>query len=145
MSDYKKINKSHKHSSYEVKIPVWNGNQNIRKPFANWSDNKSLEWWDGYNKSKHNRHSEFQKATFNNLTNAMCGLITVLSAQFEDIDFAPIEAGLSIGGNNDGMESSIGGYFRIKYPTDWDENEKYNFNLDEIENDSNPFDKFMYE
>ena len=55
MADYKKINKSHKLSLFEVKLPVWKGVDNIRRPFENWNDNKSLDWWEGYNKSKHDR------------------------------------------------------------------------------------------
>ena len=145
MKDYKKINKSHKLSSFEVKLPVWKGIQNVRKPFENWNKNKSLEWWVGYTKSKHDRHTEFEQATFKNLTEAMCGLITILSAQFEDNDFAPTDIGLNIGGIKDGMEPAIGGYFRIKYPTDWQEDEKYNFKWSEIEHLNNPIDKYNYE
>lgn len=146
MNDYKKINKSHKLSSYAVKLPVWKGNQNIRKPFENWKVNKSLLWWDGYNKSKHDRHTEFEKATFENLTEAICGLIVILSAQFQDNDFSPQDWGLSMGGINDGMESSIGGYFRVKYPSDWSEEEKYDFKFSELEEvEPNPIDIYNFE
>lgn len=146
MADYKKINKSHKLSSYKVKLPVWKGTENIRKPFENWKDDKSLTWWDVYNKSKHDRHSEFEKATFQNLTDAICGLIVVLSAQFENNDFSPQDWGLSMGGINDGMESSIGEYFRVKYPSDWSEEEKYDFKFSDLEKeDTNPIYKYNYE
>ena len=75
----------------------------------------------------------------------MCGLIAILSAQFEDNDFAPTDMGLSIGGINDGMKSAIGGYFRIKYPSDWTEDEKYDFKWSEIEKELNPVEKYKYE
>jgi len=146
MTDYKKINKSHKLSSYEVKLPVWKGVKNIRKPFEDWKDDKSLPWWDAYNKSKHDRQTEFERATFENLTEAICGLVVVLSAQFKNNDFSPQEWGLSAGGINDGMESTIGGYFRVKYPTDWTEEDKYDFKFSTLEEeDSNPIDKYNYE
>jgi len=146
MADYKKIYKSHKLSSYEVKLPVWKGTENIRKPYESWKDDESLSWWDGYNKSKHDRHTEFEKATFQNLTDAICGLIVILSAQFKNNDFSPQDWGLSMGGINDGMESSIGGYFRIKYPTDWAEEEKYDFKFSVLEKeDPNPITKYVYE
>lgn len=145
MKDYIKIDKSHKLSSYEVKLPVWRGSRNIRKPFEKWQDFKSLAWWDAYNKSKHDRHTEFEKATFENLTDAICGLIAVLSSQFQNNDFSPQDWGLSMGGIDDGMESTIGGYFRVKYPTDWKSEEKYNFIFSELEkDDSSPIEKYNY-
>lgn len=146
MRDYRKINKSHKLSQYEVKFPVWNGLDNIRRPFENWDLNKKPVWWGVYNKTKHSRHSEFHNADFKNLTDAICGLIALLSAQFEDNDFAPTDMGASIGGGpQDGMESAIGSYFRIKYPNDWDENEKYDFKWADIKEELNPIVKYNYE
>lgn len=146
MGDYKKINTSHRLSQYEVKLPVWNGLDNIRRPFFNWENGNSLPWWKAYNETKHNRHSEFEKATFESLTNAMCALIAIISAQFEDNDFAPTDMGLSIGGGpQDGMKSTIGSYFRIKYPSNWNEEEKYDFKWSELKNEPNPIAKFNYE
>lgn len=145
MKDYKKINKSHKLSMYEVRFPIWNGKENIRKPFANWDFDAELEWWGAYNNTKHNRHSEFEIVNFKNLTDAICGLIIILSAQFKNEDFTPKSSYLCIGGGpSDGMESSIGGYFRIKYPDNWVENEKYDFNWNDIKDDTNPIDNYKY-
>jgi hypothetical protein len=33
MADYKKINTSHRLSSFSVKLPYWHGEQRIRRPF----------------------------------------------------------------------------------------------------------------
>lgn len=146
MLDYKKINKSHKLSSYEVKLPNWKGEKNIRKPFENWKRDQSLPWWEAYNKSKHDRQTEFERATFENLTEAICGLVVVLSAQFEDNEFSSEDWILSAGGKGDGMESSIGGYFRVKYPNDWTDDEKYDFNFTILkETDPNPIEKYNYD
>ncbi|WP_298884729.1 hypothetical protein [uncultured Polaribacter sp.] len=146
MSDYKKINESHKLSFYQIKLPVWKGEENLRQPFKNWEFGKSLEWWEAYNKSKHDRHNEFDKATFENLTNAICALIAILSSQFQNNEFSSVDKGLSIGvGPNDGMESTIGGYFRVKYPNNWSESEKYGFTYSDIEKGENPIGKYEYQ
>jgi hypothetical protein len=146
MNDYKKVNVTHRLSDYEVKLPVWNGQENIRRPFEAWNTDSKLPWWNAYNKTKHDRHKEFEQATFETLTNGMCALIALLSAQFEDNDFAPTGMGLSIGGGpQDGMKSTIGEYFRIKYPNNWLENEKYNFLWAEIKTEENPIAEYNYE
>ncbi|HLP33109.1 MAG TPA: hypothetical protein VK202_06525 [Bacteroidia bacterium] len=146
MNDYKKVNITHRLSLYEVKLPIWNGNQNIRRPFEAWNSDSTLPWWNAYNKTKHNRHTEFEKATFENLIDAMCALIALLSSQFEGNDFAPAGMTLGIGGgSNDGMESTIGGYFRVKYPNNWSEQEKYGFIWSDIENGNNPIGVYNYE
>ncbi len=145
MSDYKKINESHRLSSYEVKLPIWNGERNIRTPFKKWKVDEKLPWWGAYNETKHSRHIEFKKATFEYLTDAMCGLIAVLSSQFLDHDFSSADWKRSIGGHNDGMDTTIGEYFRVKYPTDWLSEDKYDFTWQELEVESHPIEKINYE
>lgn len=144
MEDYKKINPTHRLSSYELKLPVWNGMKNIRKPFEKWSTNSSLPWYKAYNETKHDRHSKFELATFDNLIDAFCGLVAILSSQFLTHDFSPGDWALSAGGINDGMESAIGGYFRIKFPNDWPSDERYEFKWQDIENESDPFQRYNY-
>ena len=144
MTDYKKIEGSHKLSSFEGKIPVWNGDSNLRRPFENWNTGESLPWWVAYNSSKHDRHNKFEEATFKHLTDALCGLIVILSAQFKDNDFSPVGYGLGLGGINDGMEPTIGNYFRIRYPTNWTNDEKYDFNFLEVKLNPNPFNNYPY-
>ncbi len=148
MKDYRKINVSHRLSSYKVKIPVWNESNNIRIPFKEWGDGEQLLWYKAYNDSKHNRHHKFSKATFENLIDAVCGLLVILSAQFGTNDFSPGETGLSISGYNyhegDGMESGIGGYFRIKFPQDWPEDDRYDFNWNELKKKNEPIKTIDY-
>ena len=43
-NDYKKINISHRLSSYEVKMPFWHGVSSIRQPFSAWATGRSLPW-----------------------------------------------------------------------------------------------------
>lgn len=55
MKDYKKIDVSHRLSSYEIGLPVWSGTKKIRHPFKNWSNGDTLNWYSAYNATKHDR------------------------------------------------------------------------------------------
>jgi hypothetical protein len=37
MTDYKKLNATHRLSSFQVKFPIWHGNQAVRTPFSSWA------------------------------------------------------------------------------------------------------------
>lgn len=144
MDDYKKINTTHRLSSYQVKVPYWNGNKDIRIPFSAWPTGGALPWYQAYNTTKHNRLAEFKEATFEHLLDACCGVLVVLSAQFETNDFTPGNTLLAAEGSNDGMESGIGGYFRIKFPDDWPQELRYDFNWQELKHEPDPFQVFDY-
>jgi hypothetical protein len=144
MEDYKKINITHRLSSYQIKLPVWNGQRVIRCPFENWGTPNALPWYKAYNETKHDRHSKFSNATFEHLTDAICGLVAVLSSQFYTHDFSPSDSLISWGGHTDGMESAIGNYFRVQFPTDWDQNGKYEFNWQQLETQNSPIDRINY-
>lgn len=144
MNDYSKIEESHFLSAYAVKYPTWQGPNDIRQPFSAWSTKEILPWYKAYNDTKHDRHTKFQQATFQHLTDAIAGLVVLLSAQFCTYDFAPTDWSLSVGGPNDGMESAIGGYFRVKLPDDWPQEKRYNFDWQQLRNESDPFDEFNY-
>lgn len=130
--DYKLVNITHRLSSFEVSLPVWNGVQKKRCPFKGWSNGAPLDWYDAYNKAKHDRHTHFFEATFDNLLDAISGLVILLSAQFGDEDYSPNEKGISVGGgysynSSDGLKTAIGDYFRIKFPDDWPLEQRYSF------------------
>ena len=142
MDDYKKLNVSHHLSSYEVKLPVWNGTSNLRVPFAEWKMSGSLPWYRAYNESKHDRQVAFQNASFSNLIDAICGLVAVLSAQFCNEDFSPHPQHLSVSNKlKDGFETAIGGYFRVKFPNDWAHADAYEFYWPNLNTQPNPIDK----
>jgi hypothetical protein len=151
ISDYKLINKTHRLSSYKIKLPVWKGEKNERTPFAEWNESPSLTWYQAYNKSKHDRHNNFNQATFDNLLNAVAGLVVILSSQFYNEDFSPNEKGLSIGqsysyNGDDGFETGIGEYFRVYFPNDWAEEDRYSFNWHhELSQNVNPIDRINYD
>lgn len=145
MKDYRKINYTHRLSSYKVKIPNWTGKSAVREPFSAWISDEPLSWYQIYNSVKHDRYKQFEKATFNHLLDSICGLLVLLSAQFETNDFDQCDLFLSVGGIDDGMESGIGGFFRVQFPNDWPDELKYEFDWDEIKNDPDPFEEIDYD
>jgi hypothetical protein len=146
MLDYRKVEASHKLSGYEVSAPTWHGDRAKRKPFANWANppgEQTLPWYDAYNKTKHNRATRFHEATFEHMFDAVCGLVVLLSAQFLNEDFSNNHfVGMSYG-DEDAMETAIGGYFRVSFP-DWPEAERYEFDWRELGNEDDPFVNFPY-
>lgn len=144
MTDYKKIEDSHLVSSYKVKFPTWQGTMGTRAPFAAWSTGGSLPWYSAYNATKHDRHVQFQQATFEHLTDAIAGIVVLLSAQFWTCDFAPAGWSLIVGRPGDGMESAIGGYFRVKFPDNWPHDKRYDFDWQQLKSQSDPFTQFQY-
>lgn len=144
MSDYKKINTTHRLSSYQVKVPYWSGTKNIRFPFSVWSTGNVLSWYEAYNTTKHDRLTGFKEATFDHLLDACCGVLVILSAQFERNDFSPGNTLLSIGGPRDGMESGIGDYFRVKFPDDWPLDLRYDFDWQKLKAEPDPFGTIDY-
>jgi hypothetical protein len=153
--DYSLIEFTHKLSSYKIIFPVWRGEKHTYTPFANWATktNKnwhSLNWYQAYNKSKHDRHSHFDKATFDTLLNAVSGLVVLLSSQFMDESYSPNSKTMGLSGNylydyNPKMQTAIGDYFRVQYPDNWDESEKYGFNWQDLSLQEEPFEKINYD
>ncbi|EKD89755.1 MAG: hypothetical protein ACD_32C00152G0001 [uncultured bacterium] len=136
MSDYRLIEQTHKLSEYEITLPRWDGKYGRYKPFSRWAEDKGLQWYQYYNGVKHDIHSNFKHANIKNLVEATCGLVALLSAQFLDEDFSPNVGYLALQGSGDGMESSIDGYFRVKYPN-WAAEDRYDFNWQEIKDKPN--------
>jgi hypothetical protein len=144
MSDYRKIEKTHLLSSYQIVIPHWCGTQATRSPFSAWSTGTSLSWYEAYNTTKHDRHSEFSKATFERLIDAACGLLVLLSAQFETNDFSPGPNLLAVSGPADGTESGIGSYFRVRFPANWPAELRYDFDWSKLKSEPDPFQNIDY-
>jgi len=152
INTYHKINKTHKLADYKVSFPRWKGKDfKWFKPFESWnqsnSNDKKLDWYDAYNKTKHDRHAEFYKANFKNLMDAITGLLIVISSQFNNYDFSCGSTGLTIGNyyypETKYGEAAIGDLFRIEYPR-WNEYEFYQFNWNNLKNLEDPFLKFDY-
>lgn len=143
ISDYKLINKSHRLSSYFVKIPYWQGDRNTIQPFQTFAlingkthTNESTPgWYNAYTAVKHNRSDNFGQANLKNLIDAVCALVVVISSQFCCDDFSPSNPKVVCAGPNDGMETAIGDYFRVKFPDDWPVDERYNFDYYSLSQD----------
>lgn len=154
-NDYSLIEFSHRLSSYKIKFPVWRGQNNTRKPFANWSTKPNLnwhvlDWYQAYNKSKHDRHLHFDKATFDTLLDAVSGLVVLLSAQFMDETYSPNSKSMGIGGSysydyDPKMKTAIGDYFRVQFPNNWNEEEQYGFQWQDISALEEPVDKIDFD
>ena len=146
MGDYRKIEQSHYLSQYEVKLPNWLGSEGLRKPFSSWSSSGSLSWYTAYNNTKHDRHLNFVQANFRNLVDAVAGLSALLASQFLWNDFSPAGMSLSVnlGGPTDGFEPSIGGFFRLKYPFNILDVDKYDFKHGDINFGADIFQKYSY-
>lgn len=144
MADYRKIEKTHLLSEYEVLVPNWTGIRSIRAPFKAWACGGALPWYQAYNTTKHDRHMRFADATFDHLLDACCGLLILLSAQFETNDFSPGETLLAIAGRGDGMECGIGGYFRVRFPNSWPHDLRYEFDWQMLKSDPDPFRTIDY-
>ena len=136
MSNYCLIEKTHKLSQFEIKLPRWSGKYGCYKPFSKWAENKKLNWYNYYNGVKHDIHLNFRHANIKNLVEATCGLVALLSAQFLNEDFSPNAGYLLLEGSSDSMESAVGGYFRVKYP-EWEAKDRYEFIWSEIKDKPN--------
>ncbi len=127
-------------------MPHWTGAQDIRAPFTTWAGGGSLPWYRAYNTTKHDRLAEFQQATFGHLVDACCGVLVVLSAQFWTRDFSPGNDHFVFeSGEGDGMESGIGGYFRVRFPDDWPDEDRYVFNWTTLKDEADPFTTIDYD
>lgn len=144
--NYRIVNKTHHLSSYKVSIPIWDGTQSSFEPFAKWVTTTELPWYQAYNSSKHDRKNAFKEANFSNLLNAVAGLLILLSSQFRTEDFSPGNTLLAMEGYDYySSEPALGGFFRIEFPDDWREEEKYNFNWAELKKETDRFQKIDYD
>jgi hypothetical protein len=144
MKDYRKLEVSHRLSSYRAKLPLWSGGSAVRSPFKAWSSGGSLPWYQAYNRTKHNRHEHFKDANFGALVDAMCGLTILHSAQFRNEDFERASYLLWHGGSKDGFDEAAGRYFLVAYPDDWPANERYEFDWGQLQKSPDPFQNYDY-
>ena len=145
IADYKKMDASHFLSEYQVRAPVWQGNNKVFHPFKGWLEHGKPTWYQAYNSAKHDRHNEFRKANFDNLLNAVAGLLVVLSSQFLDGAFSSTASlSINIDVPLDKFEHGIGSYFLIKFPENIPTNDRYDFNWQVLEGEADPFQDFDY-
>ena len=121
----------HRLSEYTVRIPTWTGAHGTRTPFSAWTTSGSLRWYQAYNATKHDRHAGFKTLfTFENMLDAVCGCVAILSAQFRDHDYSPQSGALLQRDLSDGMSDAIGRYFQVGFPQSWPASGKIRFRLE---------------
>lgn len=87
ITDYFKLEAVCHLSGYKVSFERWPNH--VFKPFEAWSAGTfaPLPWYQGYNHVKHNRFAHFNEANFENVMNAIAGLLCILHAQIgENMD-----------------------------------------------------------
>jgi hypothetical protein len=145
INDYMLINKTHHLDDFIIEVPYWKGKDCLFKPFEEWKTGDSLTWYNAYNNSKHNRTECFHEANFENLILAFTGLFAVLSSQFRTESFSA--GGQSLGINTDSYfkgDFGLGGFLMVKFPDNWNEDEKYDFNWSELKKEKDRFNKIDY-
>ena len=143
MADYRKIDASHRLSGFRVILPTWQGAGDARAPFEAWANQGSLPWYQRYNDAKHNRQDAFSNATFQDMLDAVCGCLVVLSAQFHLEDFETVSYLVTENGPGDGTEIAIGDYFRVAFP-DWPVEDRYSILWEDLQRQEAPFSKYPY-
>jgi hypothetical protein len=146
IQNYKIVDRTHHLSSYCIHVPIWDGTESTFRPFYNWKAGEILNWYQAYNKSKHDRKIEFRQANLKNLINSVAGLLVLISSQFGTQDFSTGNTLISVSvPRYYSTEPAIGGFFHIDFPDDWSEDEKYDFNWEELKNQADRFNKIDYE
>lgn len=67
ISDYWKIDVSHKLSDYSVIMPTWEGKGKVFTPFAGWKTSPTLNWYRAYQRTKHSRAAKLNEANLEKL------------------------------------------------------------------------------
>lgn len=83
-NDYIKLKEILHLQEFEFNLPSYPGLGSIR-PFENWdnsSPTRSLNWYDCYNKTKHDRTNNFDKATLWNAVNAVVACLILHCVKF---------------------------------------------------------------
>ena len=159
MNDYKKLEVSSKLSKYRVTYKSWRHRtaseelEYVTKefvPFKNFDATiqQSPDWYAAYNAVKHNREENLEKASLENCMNAVAGILVLLYSQFG------AQCIVTYGMN--GMYWQVDREYDLHFDadvifditppleSDWLPDELYDFNWDDLKNDTEPFDKFQF-
>lgn len=146
IKDFWKIDVSHRLSDYKVRMPTWEGRNNVFEPFIGWKTSTNLSWYRAYNRTKHNRDKYFAEANFKNLMDAFCGLFVLLTAQFNNHDYSTGHVVIVLGGKDSYYEGEygIGDLLQPMFP-EWTDEEKYDVDWGLVCEDVFRFGKFDYD
>jgi hypothetical protein len=147
ITDYYKLEAACRLSEYGVTTPVWSGTNGVFEPFKPWEGSTaytSLNWYQAYNDSKHNRTSSFPSANFGNVLNAVAGVFVLLFAQYETFAFDPYRPVGLIHQSDDGFLAHSTPLFHIRPPRAWTDAEKYNFDWQQLKAQADPFQSYPF-
>ena len=102
IGDYQTLDNKLNLSSLEVGLLFWNPVIKHIKPFGDWKTGAELKWYSDYNKVKHNRAENFEKANFLNLTMGLAGLFLVSYKLFGRSFFNQYQTMISSSGKSSG-------------------------------------------
>ena len=142
IKDYFKVARPTRLNEYKICFLRWATNHEF-EPFVEWNPSRreTLSWYDSYNKVKHDRFTNFHKASLENLMNAIAGLLCILHSQFGDgmaeVGFNGIETS-SI--DESVVETEL---FTIHAPH-FPEAEQYEFIWDTLKKTHNPVNSYTF-
>lgn len=113
-SDFVQLLGPLKLAEYRVEMPLCPELQSMA-PFSTWNEKlptKSLEWYEAYNATKHDREGSFSRATIEVAMKSVAACVVLLQAQFGDLSIP-------------GWPSRISDYVRISGVPKWTHEEKY--------------------
>lgn len=149
MKNYRLVNNATRLSEYKVTLETWNPKPIVLHPFKTWKSTHTLEWYSAYNTVKHNRFKEYEKASLNNVINAIAGVYAILYSQigYLAITGIPRKNNWSFYmSDDDGNCSPVinNSIFTIEQPK-WAKSDKYDFNWQVLKDEPEPFTKFIFE
>ncbi len=112
--DYVKLQEPMKLNQYAVTFPNYPWLEAF-KPYEAWSDKdptRSLKWYDAYNAVKHDRETQFGRATLRHVFDAISACVIMMVSQF----------GLDEGR---GESSELRSFFYLSEMPDWPLSESY--------------------
>ena len=143
VKDYYKITRAARLSEYRITFVRW-ASEREYTPFIEWLPSRrgALDWYDAYNKVKHDRFANFTLANLDNLMKAVAGLLCILHAQYGE--------GMSVVGYNgnggiDADESVVETEMFTIYTPRFSDEEQYDFIWSNLENEPNPVQKFIFD
>ena len=142
IKDYFKIAPVAKLPEYKVTFQRWSTIHEF-SPFFTWNTASyaPLPWYQGYNNVKHDRYNNFSQASFENLMNAISGLLCILHAQIgSNMINACFEGFGSAQQNQVEVQTDT---FVIKSPA-FMISEYYDFTWDALKKTPNPIQKYVF-
>lgn len=143
MNDYKKLEPATHLSKYRLKLTLWSPTSKILQPLQPWGGGHALQWYQDYNKVKHNRSTEFHRANLSNTLDAVAALFIIVFSQFHFLSFSSHEIVESYS-YWDPWIVHANSMFWVDVPDNWNPTECYGFTNADLPNLNPKFDTFTF-